>query len=108
MKYLIIMIISALVFSAVIQLRPQAHVEFVVEDKDRIVDRDGNSSRYLVWAEEGEVFENVDSLLYGKFDSSNLYGKLKVGNKYRCHVSGWRIEFLSWYRNLISCDEVSV
>lgn len=83
----------------------ESNVTFTVKDKERVVDRDGEGSRYLIWSED-ETFENVDSLIKGKFNSSDLYGRLEEGKTYDCKVYGWRNGFFSWYRNLIGCNEV--
>lgn len=77
-----------------------------IEDKERIMDS-SDSSRYLIWTEEGEVFENTDQLLVGKFDSSDIQGQLKVGSKYHCSTIGIRNQFFSWYRNIYDCMEVN-
>lgn len=90
-----------------ITLSSQDDVVITIQDKERIMDRSGSGSRYLIWSEEGEVFENTDQMLMGKFNSSDLYGKLEKGKTYQCHVSGWRNEFMRWYRNLIRCEEKS-
>jgi hypothetical protein len=70
-----------------------------VESKD--IKNYDKSSKYLIWSKEGEVFENTDSWMFGKFNSSDLYGKLKIGQKYRVLVVGWRIPLYSMYRNII-------
>jgi hypothetical protein len=57
-----------------------------------------------VFTEEGEVFENSDTFFYQKWNSSDIYGKLTVGNKYKATVYGWRIPFLSNYRNIIEIE----
>lgn len=84
-------------------------VTITVTEKERVMDRhsqDGSvSSRYLIWSED-ETFENTDTLLKGKFNSSDLYGQLKVGNTYDCEVYGWRNGFFSSYRNLVRCKEL--
>ena len=80
-----------------------------VSDKERIVesDSDGNtSSKYLIFT-ENEVFENTDSLFRMKFNSSDLQGSLKKGETYQCDVYGWRVPFLSSYRNLVGCSKVA-
>lgn len=82
-----------------------SEVTFTVEDKERVMDRGGDGARYLVWSKD-ETFENVDSLLKGKFNSSDLYGQLKEGQTYTCEVYGWRNSFFSLYRNLVKCKEV--
>jgi len=75
-------------------------VTITVVDKERIVGRDGESSKYLVFT-EAEVFENTDCLVLGKFNSSDVYGQLEIGETYRVEVYGWRIPFLSMYRNIV-------
>ena len=79
-------------------------VSITIKDKERVVDRDGQGSRYLIWTDD-ETFENVDSLIKGKFNSSDLYGKLEAGKTYDCKVYGWRNGFFSMYRNIIECKE---
>ncbi len=81
------------------------NVTITVKDKERVVDRSGGEARYLIWSEDGETFENVDSLIKGKFNSSDVYGQLERGKTYDCKVHGWRNGFWSMYRNIISCSE---
>lgn len=87
----------------------EEEIIITVTEKERVMDRhnsDGDvDSRYLIWSDE-ETFENVDSLLKWKFNSSDLYGQLKVGETYRCQVYGWRVRFLSSYRNIVKCTPV--
>lgn len=59
-----------------------------------------NSFTYLIYTEGGEVLENSDLLFYGKFNSSDFQAKLKEGEIYKVKVYGWRVPFLSWYRNI--------
>ena len=53
-----------------------------------------------------EVFHNGDSLVKWKFNSSDMQAELKEGSTYDAVVTGWRIPFLSWYRKVISVNEV--
>jgi hypothetical protein len=73
-------------------------VEARVTDKERVVS--GESSKWLVYT-EGEVFKNTDAPLFGKWDSGDFQGRLKLGQTYRLTVVGWRIPFFSAYRNII-------
>jgi hypothetical protein len=68
-----------------------------IVDKERVVTNE--TSRYLIFCET-EVFENTDSLLRLKFRSSDFYGALKIGEMYELSVYGWRVPFLSMYRNI--------
>lgn len=86
-----------------------------VTDKERVVnvshDKDGNTtstSKYLVFTElpDGSVrvFENTDSLLELKFNSSDLQGTLREGRTYKIHTYGWRIPFFSAYENIVKVE----
>lgn len=78
-------------------------VTITIQEKDRI--SEGETSRYLVWTYEDEVFENTDSLFFWKFNSSDVYGELLPEQEYCVLAAGWRVPFLSMYRNIIRlCD----
>ncbi|HFK5565293.1 TPA: hypothetical protein ACG0AB_000772 [Elizabethkingia anophelis] len=79
----------------------------VVIGKERITYSSGNTieSKYLVYT-EAEVFECTDQLLTGKFNSSDVYGQLEKGKKYKFTVYGVRIPFMSSYRNIIGVKEL--
>lgn len=79
-----------------------------ITDKERT---HSGSEKYLVFGEDSDgnvmVFENSDSLLRGKWDSSNLQGELKIGNTYEVIVIGYRVPLFSWYENIISAKEIT-
>lgn len=73
-------------------------ITITVDDKERVAE--SNSGRYLIFTED-EVYENSDSYLYLKFNSSEVYNKLEKGNTYKVKIAGWRVPFLSWYENIL-------
>ena len=81
-------------------------ITITVTDKERITESSGSgkdlqvTSKYLVFT-ENETFENTDNLIFGKFNSSDIQGKLKIGSTYKVKVAGWRLEYISSYRNII-------
>lgn len=81
--------------------------EFTVASRERVTSGSGEGSRsyYLVWSKEGEVFCVTDSWSFLRFDSSDRYGKLRVGSHVTAQVAGWRVPFLSWYRNVVVIDD---
>ena len=95
------LILLATLFSALYVSSAEV-VQFTVTDKERIVTGSGDtsSSKYLVFTET-EVLQNSDSLLFLKFSSSDIQGSLKEGSTYQAKVAGWRIPFLSMYRNIV-------
>ena len=69
-----------------------------------------NSGEYLIFCKDssGEtlVFRNEDSLIKGKFNSSDFYGQIEVGKTYNFTIVGSRVPFLSMYPNIISFAKV--
>lgn len=78
-------------------------ITIVVNEKERVTDKDGNGSKYLIFT-DGEVFQNSDNIWWLKFNSSDLYGIIKPGKKYNVTVCGWRIPFFSSYRNIVKIN----
>lgn len=69
------------------------------------VNLDGSKNTYanLIYTDRG-VYSNIDSLIPWKTRSSDVRNQLKEGETYTCQTSGWRIGFLSWYKNIIDCN----
>jgi hypothetical protein len=82
--------------------------QFTVDRRERVVKGSGDSTQsyYLVWSREGEVFTVNDSWSFLSWNSSDRYGKLHEGSKIKAQVAGWRVPFLSWYRNVIVIESV--
>ncbi len=82
-----------------------------VTDKERIVEKSGESidSKYLVYTtlQDGStrVFENTDSALEFKWNSSDVYAKLEDGQTFSIRTYGFRIPFFSMYENIIGMPE---
>ena len=102
-----ILVVGLVLGSCVIPFATQDKVSFTVTDKERIVEKNGDavSSKYLVFTDV-EVFENTDCFVLFKFDSSDIQGELKVGERYSAKVYGWRLPFFSAYRNIISVNKM--
>lgn len=48
-----------------------------------------------------EIFWNDDSIFNWKFESADLQQEIKIGKSYTFKVYGYRVPFLSWFRNII-------
>lgn len=97
---LLVIIVIILLFAIPIHysLKSVTITTITISDKERI--SDGDSSYYLIFTED-EVFKNTDSLLHGKWDSSDVYNKLKIGKTYTVKVNWYRNRFWSMYRNIL-------
>lgn len=80
-------------------------VVFTVNKMENVAGNQHSKYRYLIFT-NNEVFENQDSWLRFKFNSSDMYNEMKVGTTYKAKVYGWRVRFLSWYRNVVSVEVV--
>jgi hypothetical protein len=79
---------------------------FTVTGSDSVVSGNKESGIISKWIvlTETETLENTDSLAYLKFNSSDIQGRLKIGQTYTAKVYGWRVPFLSMYRNIVSVE----
>ena len=78
-----------------------------IDNKDREIKGSGQTAtgKYIIYA-PNEVYECTDTWLFWRFDSSDVYADLDKGATYEATVAGWRIPFLSWYRNIIEVEEL--
>lgn len=79
-----------------------------VESKERVCEggKDGGCN-YLIFT-DGGTFKVGDALIgTTRFNSSDVYGRIKQDSCYRLHVYGWRFGPLSMYPNIVNAAEVS-
>lgn len=108
MKYIITTIITILILgmlaisSAAIAYLTDDITTITVNEKERIMTGSGEnmSSKYLIFTEQG-VYQNTDTIWYWKWNSSDVYNQLKEGQEYEVKVYGFRVPFLSWYKNIV-------
>ena len=74
-------------------------VTITVKDKQRITT--GTKSKYIIFGEK-ESFENTDSFFHSKYNSSDIYKQFQKGCTYEVSVYGWRVPYLSAYRNIVT------
>ena len=98
-----VILVGMIGFSLIFPLVTQDTVTMTIKDKERITKN--NDSYYLVYT-EGEVYKNDDCLILGKFDSSDIYSDMDKGKTYEAEIYGWRVPFLSMYKNIVSIKEL--
>ena len=102
---LAVLIIAYVVILTVIQNTNKQVIHGVtVVDKARVSYWPG-THKYLIYTidESGtvRVFENTDTLFYGKHDSSDFYARIRTGKTYDFRVAGRRLPHFSRYKNII-------
>lgn len=81
-----------------------------VISKERVCDNSGTNGamecKYLVFTENG-TFKITDSL-FGtvRFNSSDVYGRIREGHTYTITYYGFRLPFFSEYPNIKKVEEV--
>ena len=102
MKKIIISLVLLLTFTGC--TKPDTKY-ICVNEKDAVVVSNGEVSKnkYLIYSDRG-VYEITDSIFNMRFDSSDLYGKIKEGECYVATIDAmsWRTPFFSMYENIIS------
>lgn len=102
---ILILLLPLFIISGCYAYGTQDIIKCLVDDKERVTTRSGESlsSKYLVYCDT-ETLENTDSIFYFKFNSSDVYRKLKRGQEYDLKVFGLRIGLFSSYRNIIRIE----
>ena len=97
--------ILAILFGLSVDYMNEQHITAKVLKTEHISEFSGSEDNlkvdnyYLVFTDKG-TFKITDQLFFGKFDSSDLYGKLELGKTYTFEVYGFRIPILSMYQNI--------
>lgn len=95
--------VAVLFFSVVGFMRSGGIVDATIKRLERIHSDSGGY--YLVYTDKGTL-SIQDSLLIGRWSSSDLYGKLEVDSKYRFDTLGWRIPIFSAYPNIKTATKI--
>lgn len=106
MALVAVALIGAVAYGCAAAQRVETKV-FTITGKESVSTRgsDGTTDHeYRVYTDKG-TFVVKDSLLHTRFDSADLYGRLKENTTYRCEVFGFRIPLFSTFQNILSCTE---
>ena len=103
MKKLFVIYIIIIIFLLIITIVPctleyadEKQIEITITDK-YTKDEEG---RYFIVDNNDNAYVIKDLFFKGKFNSTDIYNKLKIGYTYKVKVTGIRIHFLSMYQNI--------
>lgn len=103
MKKIFGIYITILIILSIIVIVP-CTLEYVDEKQIEITISDkytkGDKGRYFIVDNNDNAYVIKDLFFKGKFNSTDIYNKLKIGCTYKVKVSGIRIHFLSMYQNI--------
>ena len=112
---LVIAVVAVLVYRIGLPLFMNHHVEVyeveIIKESRVTYGALWNRHKYLYFTERLDdgstiVFENTDFFPQGKFNSSDFYTKIKVGERYRLTVVGMRWHYGSMYQNIIEFEKI--
>ena len=95
-------VIGIIIAPSVVKVMNERTVTVTVTDK-AVKRGSGKSAKdcYMIFTDD-TTYEITDSLLKWRFDSSDLYGTIEVGQTYEMDVAGFRVPFISAYPNIYS------
>lgn len=93
---IILLWIGLAIFETTINYCNEKVIEITIKDKYV----KGQEGRYFIVDTDNNTYIISDLLFKNKFNSSDLYSKLEIGNKYKVETTGMRIHFLSKYQNI--------
>jgi len=106
--FVCLIVIGAIIAGATGGIKLLSQSTYTAEVTEKEVQRNGDDSKYLIFIESDEggtkVLENTDELVTLKFNSSDIYGKVEIGETYTFDTIGWRIPFLSMYENIVDVE----
>lgn len=115
-KFLLVVIVVAVVAFVIIPAVKSYYSEktYVGTVTDKTVKNyyEGNNakSKFLVFVDlqdgKSRVFSVEDTLIKGRINSADDYGRLKVNKTYKFYVIGWRIPLFSQYENIVKFDKI--
>jgi len=106
-QILVVVLIIVGIFFSVSRYNNKQTIKTKVTDKERITQGGGDGrveSYYLIFTEAG-TFKLEDDLIYGNFNSSDWYGRIKRDSTYTFDVIGYRIGYMSEYPNIVNFKE---
>lgn len=83
--------------------------EIIATITEKTVKNNGDVGKYLVFTKDNEkveVYAIQDELFQGRWNSSDTYGKIEAGKKYKFTVVGIRNRFFSLYPNILEAEEI--
>lgn len=103
---LVILVVVVIIFGGVIyQLSYSlSRGTETITIKEKWVKYHNNDAKYLVSSTQNEVYQITDSLLYWRWNSSDLYAYLEPGMVCQIQYQGFRFPFFSDYKNIIKAN----
>lgn len=99
---IVLVLIGAFVGYRLITVETLQNVTFT-KNGERVCSAN-NDCKFLEYSSD-ETFENTDEWVFLKFNSGDVHRLISAGTVCdEVQVYGWRVPFLSWYRNIVDIE----
>ena len=65
-----------------------------------------NANQLMLVTTDNECFVNDENLYFNKFNTRDIFNKMKVGGTYKIKYYGWRCGYTSSFPNILSVEQV--
>ena len=96
----ILIIIIVVIFIKIITIGYSNKEVIAIQVKDKYIKRYNDADIYMVVDEDNNTYQITDLFFIGKFNSTDIYNSLDIGQVYFVETSGIRNYFFSWYKNI--------
>ena len=100
----LLIIIISVIFIKIATIGYSNKEVIAIEVKDKYIKRQGTGDSaedvYMIVDKDNNIYQITDLFFIGKFNSSDIYNQLDIGQAYLVEVTGVRNRFFSWYRNI--------
>jgi len=97
----ILILIYSIVFCPIASRTSSGYMTITINDKS--INTQGGEG-YLVFTDKG-VFANRDSVMWWKWNTSDIQNQLEIGETYEVHYHWFRVPLFSWYKNILTAKE---
>ncbi len=95
---LILFFISSHLTLTIIEYVDEKEIEITIQDK--YIKGNNGREQYLIVDTNNNTYVIHDLFFKGKFNSTDLYNKIKINKTYKVKTSGFRWQFMSMYPNI--------
>lgn len=97
---ILLVIVIILSYSIIIYFDYSNVEQTTIQVKDKYVKYKISSDKYIVIDSNNNAYQITDLLFIWKFNSTDIYNLLEIGQTYKITTSGYRIRIFSSYPNI--------
>lgn len=99
-----IMVVAAIIMGVIYATERSELTECAVTGKEAV--RSNDSNEYRVYTDNCGTLKVGDSIFIGRFDSADVYSRIKENQTYDMKLQGFRLPVFSMFPNIIEATPV--